>query len=96
MVLVHLDVPLAFCTFDAVPTLSTVLLQGSASSMAVEDNAIEKIKQKRRESAQRSRARKNSYMRQLEVSCVDWLVCIDCVSSAKYWCHTAAGVWLAY
>jgi len=31
------------------------------------DAAVERIKQKRRESAQRSRARKNDYMRQLEV-----------------------------
>lgn len=39
----------------------------SGTSLAVEDNAIEKVKQKRRESAQRSRARKNCYMRQLEL-----------------------------
>jgi hypothetical protein len=31
------------------------------------DAAVERIKQKRRESAQRSRARKNDYMRQLEL-----------------------------
>jgi len=36
-------------------------------SQAEIDAAVERIKQKRRESAQRSRARKNDYMRQLEL-----------------------------
>jgi hypothetical protein len=44
------------------------LLPPQGSLLAPEDGAIEKIKQKRRESAQRSRARKNCYVHQLEVS----------------------------
>lgn len=41
--------------------------------MEVEDK-VERVKQKRRESAQRSRARKNQYMRDLEVRCKPWVI----------------------
>lgn len=40
---------------------------GSKKTQEEQEAAIERIKQKRRESAQRSRARKNDYMRQLEI-----------------------------
>lgn len=56
-------------TSVSVPAVNTIRKPGTKIQKSQEEQeaAIERIKQKRRESAQRSRARKNEYMRQLEL-----------------------------
>jgi hypothetical protein len=47
-------------------------LQAALAAMD-EASKLERVKQKRRESASRSRARKNAYMKELEVQDAGWL-----------------------
>lgn len=60
------DISMEGCRSGSAPGSSCGRRRGNKTQEEI-DAAVERIKQKRRESAQRSRARKNDYMRQLEL-----------------------------
>jgi hypothetical protein len=76
-----LSVPLL--DIKPVRVLSCLSLLQAALAAMDEASKLERVKQKRRESASRSRARKNAYMKELEVRALAAYDADDCCSRSS-------------